>query len=159
MTLKREDQEHRGHPAVWAFLTIVSFPIVLMASDALGARGLWPFAYAILATLAVLILELLVRGGLWPFEKGFVEHIGHPDTPIRILIFIGATLLVLETALIFTVATDRRIDPELVRFVAEKQCSAHPDQLIQGLCGMFRNENDESARSTITQGDLISYVL
>jgi hypothetical protein len=117
-------REHpNGHPEVWAFLTIITFPIVLIASELLGAGGWWPFLYAILATFSVLVLEAIVRGRLWPFEKGFVNHIGHPETPFRILVFLGATLLILQTVLIVGAATDPRFDAPLLGLIIKKECA------------------------------------
>jgi hypothetical protein len=121
----RKKQTPHGHPYVWAFLTLLTFPVVLIASDMLGARGVLPFAYAILATLAVLAFEGLTRKRLWPFEPPFAECLGHPDTPLRIILFLGGFLLILETALLVIAATDLRLDASLVKLVMRKECGAH----------------------------------
>ncbi len=148
--MKRRDQEReeRGHPAVWAFLTIVAFPLVLIASDALGAPGLWPFVIAVLVTLGIFILELLVRGGMWPMEKEFEDFISHPATPLRMLMVLGATLLILETALIFTVVTNRQFDPELVRFVMARECSLQHGAISTNVCGVLERvtKTDDDSR-------------
>ncbi|MBI4138809.1 hypothetical protein HY479_01525 [Candidatus Uhrbacteria bacterium] len=114
----------KGHPDVWAFLTIVTFPIVLVTADSLGIEGLWPFLVAALATAFVIVLEAAVRGRLWIFEKGFIDHISHPEMPARLVLVLGITLLILESALIFFVASDRRFDLSLLGLVARKQCAA-----------------------------------
>ncbi len=113
-----------GHPSIWAVLTLLAFPIVLVTTNMLGVQGLRPFWYALIATFVVLLLEALVRGRLWPFEDGFIESIGHPETPFRIFVFLGSLLLLIETVFIFSILTDKNLDQALVRLVAQKNCTA-----------------------------------
>jgi hypothetical protein len=135
----KQKKDGCGHPFVWAFLTLLTFPVVLITTDMLGAGGLWPFALAVVATLLVLALEAAIRGKLWPFEPQFAECLGHPETPVRILVFMGGVLLILETALILTAATDLRSDPALIGLVMRKECAvrhlAGPDMFCRALTG------------------------
>jgi hypothetical protein len=151
--------DHRqGHPEVWAFLTIVTFPIVLIASELLGAGGWWPFLYAILATFSVLVLEAIVRGRLWPFEQGFVNHIGHPETPYRILVFLGATLLILETVVVVGVATDPRFDGPLLGLVIQKQCALrNASRVADSVCRFLTEPRLASGKARTT--DLSEYAV
>ncbi|MFH1078191.1 MAG: hypothetical protein V1745_02845 [Patescibacteria group bacterium] len=149
-------RKHPGHPYVWAFLTLATFPVVLIATDMLGLRGVWPFAYATVATLIVLALEGTVRGKLWPFEPIFAEFLGHPDTPIRIILFLGAVLLVLETCLIAIFALDRRTDLALLGLVARKQCAAWQDPTSSSICR--RLEAEERHVATVKE-DGLSFAL
>lgn len=151
-------KRRQGHPEVWAFLTIITFPIVLIATDLLGAEGLWPFGFALLGTFSILILEAVVRGRLWPFEEGFIDSIGHPDTPLRILIFLGATLLILETTLIFAVTTDRRFDPALIGFITDKECAARQDPLSNTLC-QWLNQPLLATDAPIRKGSLTGFAI
>lgn len=151
-------KRQNGHPEVWAFLTIITFPIVLIATDLLGAEGLWPFGFALLGTFSILVLEAVVRGRLWPFEEGFIDRIGHPDTPLRILIFLGATLLILETTLIFAVSTDRRFDPALIGFITDKECAARQDPISNQLC-LWLNQPLMARSATIQKGSLMDYAV
>lgn len=112
-----------GHPEIWAVLTIITFPIVLIASEFLDVGQWWSFIYALIATFCVLVLEAIVRGRLWPFEHGFINSIGHPETPFRIMVFLGATLLILETIAIVGAVTDPRFDEGLISLVLQKQCA------------------------------------
>lgn len=137
---------------MWAFLTLATFPVVLIAMDMLGLRGIWPFAYATVATLIVLALEGTIRGKLWPFEPIFAEFLGHPDTPIRIILFLGAVLLVLETSLIAIFALDRRTDLALIGLVARKQCAAWQDPASSSLCR--RLEAEERPVATMKEDSL-----
>lgn len=150
--------KRRGHPEVWASLTLMTFPVVLVATDILGIGGLWPFFLAMAATLGVLILEALVRGRLWPFEDKFSLGLEHPDTPVRILLFAGATLLILETALIYVVALDRRFDLELLSFIARKQCAARQiDPVADKVCKLLTDK--QSSAEYFTRGDALGYAL
>lgn len=152
----RNRRTDEGHPYVWAFLTLVTFPVVLIATDMLGAEGVWPFAYAILATLAVLALEGLVRKRLWPFEPQFAECLGHPDTPVRIILFLGGFLLVLETALILLAATDPRVDASLVKLVMRKECAARTAS-AGSFCAYLSGERASDSR--MKPRDAISYAI
>lgn len=121
----------KGHPNIWAFLSIIAFPIVLLSMDVLGVSGLWPFIMAMGATLLILVLEAIVRGRIWPFEPGFAEHLGHPDLPMRLAIFMAATLFLLQTAFFIAVSVDPRFDESIMAFVLRRQCvssyaSTHP---------------------------------
>ncbi len=128
------------HSTLWAFLTIIAFPIVLISADILDVSGILPFIFAIVATLLILTLEVAITGRLWMFEDKFINRIGDPEMHIRLLIFVGAMLLILESALILLAATDRRIDPLLLQMIVNKQCSA-PRGLDDGqsLCRDFLN--------------------
>ncbi|MEK7655171.1 MAG: hypothetical protein AAB386_00610 [Patescibacteria group bacterium] len=113
-----------NHPTLWAFLTILTFPIVLISADILDVRGALPFIFAIVATLLILTMEVAATGKLWMFEDKFINRIGDPEMHVRLLIFVGAMLLVFESALILLTATDRRMDPLLLQMIVNKQCSA-----------------------------------
>lgn len=138
MQTKKRSQ---GHPRVWAALTLITFPVVLLTADALDVPGLWPFVYALLGTFLIFMLEALVRRRLWPFEMEFSTTFAHPETPYRILLLLGITLLILETVLIIGVATDRRFDDALVRLILHKQCDGYSGRDTQNapeICQLLR---------------------
>jgi hypothetical protein len=124
----------KGHPGVWAFLTVLTFPIVLVATDIMGFPGLLPFVYAALATLGILMLEALVRGRLWPFEPEFEKVIGEPELPLRLLIFLAALVLVLESFVIFVAIINRGFDTVLLQLITTKECAAAYDTNAVSLC-------------------------
>lgn len=150
--------ETKGHPKVWAVISVIAFPVVLLAAQGLGAPGLWPIVWAASATLLVLLCEVMARGRLWISEPNLAEFISHPETPIRLLIFSGAILLILETALIFLVATNRRMDDGLIGLVMRKQCSAEYDKTARSLCGYLQAPRDALGR-ILFQNDLAAYAL
>lgn len=117
-------KQKNGHSALWAFISIIAFPIVLISADILEVGGLLPFIFAMVATLVILTLEAGITGKLWMFEDKFINRIGDPEMHVRLLIFVGAMLLILESALLFMAATDRRMDPLLLQMIVNKQCSA-----------------------------------
>jgi hypothetical protein len=156
--MKGGKQKNNGHPEIWAVLTILTFPIVLVATDVLDFEGMWPFMIALTATFVVILFEALVRGKLWIFEKGFVDHISHPELPARIIIFVGATLLILETALIFSVATNRQFDRTMLGLVMRKSCSAKYDKTSVALCNFLQAPADSNGERVQQKFDQISFV-
>lgn len=112
----------KGHPNVWAFLTLIAFPIVLLSTDVLGATGIWPFVLAMGATLLILLLEAIVRGKIWPFEPGYAEHLGHPDLPMRLVLFMAGCLFVLQTAFFIAVSVNPNFDESIMAFIQQRQC-------------------------------------
>ena len=123
-----------GHPGFWAALTMLTFPAILVLGTAYDVSVLWAFADAVGVTLLIFVAEAVLRRRLWIFEVGYVEHISHPDTPWRILVFLGMVLLVLETALILVTVTDRRMDRSLLRLVVSKECISPRDDSALALC-------------------------
>lgn len=143
-----------GHPEIWAVLTIITFPIVLIACEFLEVGQWWSFIYALLATFCVLVLEAIVRGRLWPFEHGFINSIGHPETPFRIMVFLGATLLVLETVAIVGAVTDPRFDEGLISLVIQKECRMrHHSKSADAICRIL-TEPKRIVSSTVHTSDL-----
>lgn len=147
----------KGHPEVWAVLTIITFPIVLLSANALGAPSLWPFLIALISTAFVLFLEAIVRGRLWPFEPGFIEHIAHPATPVRLVVFISACLLILETAFLLILSVDRRYDAGLLSWIEHRQCASAYDLRANPLC-LFMNRRAISTQQTTT-GDSVGLAM
>ena len=148
----------KGHPEVWAVLTIAAFPIVLLSTDALGVRGLWTFLIALLATAGVVLIEALVRGKIWAFESGFVEHIGHPETPIRLVVFIAACLLILETTFLFILSVDRRYDAGLLSWIKHRQCASSSDRRANPMC-LFMSQRTTQWIQPATSGDTVGLAM
>ncbi len=135
-----KSKKHEGTPALWAALTLLAFPIILFVADAAGISPLWSFALGVLGSLCVLAAEILIRGRMWIFEDHYVERLHHPRTPIRILFVAAGALLILETALIMTVALNRSADDALLGLVLRKECAATGDQYAQDLCLFLRGQ-------------------
>lgn len=124
----------RGTPGFWALATVLAFPGVLLVADASGFSAAWSVVLAICASVSVIALEILVRGHMWIFEEKYVETFRHPKTPLRILAVAGGALLILESALILTVATDRGADDALLGLVLRKECAAGGNPTSRNLC-------------------------
>ncbi|MEO5927329.1 MAG: hypothetical protein ABIO72_01370 [Patescibacteria group bacterium] len=151
--------KNAGHPEIWAVLTIITFPIVLIASGVLGVGQWWSIIFAILATFSVLVLETIVRGRLWPFEKGFVDSIGHPETPFRIMVFLGATLLVLETVAILGAVTDPRFDEGLLSLVIRKECGIRHFSRSSDLMCRFLTQPQRVQTQRLTTADVADHAI
>ena len=150
--------EPKGHPLVWAVLSVLAFPVILLVAQALGSPGLLPLAWAAAATLIILLCELIARRRLWIFEPQLADFISHPETPLRLLLVLGCVLLILETALIFLVATNRHMDDGLIGLVMRKQCSAGYDKNARALCGYLQAPRNALGQALI-QNDLAAYTL
>ena len=150
---------NQGHPEVWAVLTIITFPIVLIACELMDIGQWWSLIYAVIGTFCVLVLEAIVRGRLWPFESGFIDSIGHPETPFRIMVFLGATLLILETVAILGAVTDVRFDEGLLSIVINKQCAnRHYSRSSEAMC-RFLTEPKTIASSQVHTTELADHAI
>lgn len=147
----------KGHPNVWAFLTLIAFPIVLLSTDVLGASGIWPFLFAMGSTLLILALEAIVRGKIWPFEPGYAEYLGHPDLPMRLVIFMAACLFLLQTAFFVAVSVDPHFDESIMAFILQRQCT-QPGASSLSLCASATKSTNPTLVSS-SLADPIGYAI
>ncbi len=88
------------HANMWAVLTFASFIIVYLTAISMGAVGVMPFIYAAAMLFGVLLVESLIRGRLWLFEDGYRQVFGDPDLGLRLVVFSGMFLLIIETIIL-----------------------------------------------------------
>lgn len=131
-----------GHPRVWAVLTILAFPIVLLAGEIFGFSWAVSFGLALLASFLILCLEGLTRKRSWLFEKPFEDLLGQPDLSLRLIVFVGALLLILESALILIIATNEDFTEQLVELTLYKQCYAEKSRADSRLCAYLKKSED-----------------
>jgi len=147
----------------WAITTIAVFPITLLATDWIGFESVWSFVLGILASLSALALEIMFRGRMWIFEDEFVERFHHPETAKRIFLVTAGTVLLLETALILVVSTDRRFDNAMLALVHRKECILVQDPSAQSICRFLQGQpaKDDGTvdQTTMTEKDPTGYAL
>ena len=115
-------ENHDPRAIMWASLTIAAFLIVFVSSIALGSGGILPFLYGMATMLGIMTLEGILRGRLWLFDDHFKYRLSDPKLPVRLLIFIGGFLLIIETRIIIGVVTNPYLDQSLARLIEWKQC-------------------------------------
>lgn len=123
--------------AVWAIISIVSFPTVALSLTAMGWRTYLSFIMACLVTLAILLIEALVRGKIWIFQKNYQHIFDHQETPFRILVVTGGVLLVLETLLLIQFFQNPAMDGYILNMVARKECHDPQAPLARLICPIF----------------------
>jgi hypothetical protein len=101
MPTKRNKHVRGFHAHVWSSLTVASFLIAYIIAIVAGVKGIFPFVYGGLALLAILGVEALLRGHIWPFDEAYRNRFSDIDgIALRLLLFCGAFLLILETTVL-----------------------------------------------------------
>ncbi|MBU1907761.1 hypothetical protein KKF59_01355 [Patescibacteria group bacterium] len=142
-----------GHPRVWAVLTILAFPVVLLAGEIFGLSWAASFGLALLASFLILCLEGLIRKRSWLFEKPFEDLLSHPELSFRLIFFVGALLLILESALILIMATNENFTEQFVELTLHKQCYAGKSRTDSRLCAYLKKSEDGYIRQNFNLKD------
>lgn len=122
MASKKTFQKCDPRAGVWALLSVVTFIVVFLAYTVQGFGTVHPFLFAGAAMFCTLALEGLARGKIWLFEPGYLDAASHHATSVRMMVFAGAFLLILETALLLAFATDPHFDGVMLRLIEQKHC-------------------------------------
>ncbi len=125
---------HHGHPALWAALTIAVFPIVALSFGWLGMGPFQSFGLGALATIAVLILEAVFRRRWWMAEPAIADLFGDPSFGHKLILAVGALVLVFQTLVLTAFLTSGTLDGNLVRFIAARQCDAPDNAFLSKFC-------------------------
>lgn len=126
--------------AVWAAISIASFPTVVFSLATFGWNYYLTFLLACVTMLAILFIEGLVTGKVWIFQDDYRHIFDHQDTPFRILVVTGGLLLVLETMLLIQFFNNPAMDGFILNIVARKQCGVRNNALTQSICPLFMQE-------------------
>ncbi|MDD2785736.1 MAG: hypothetical protein PHS79_02465 [Patescibacteria group bacterium] len=126
--------------AVWAVVSIASFPTVAFSLVAIGWSYFLAFLLACVTMLVILFIEGVVTGKIWIFHEDYRHIFDHQDTPFRILVVTGGVLLVLETLLLIQFFHNPAMDGFVLNIVARKQCGIRNNALTQAVCPLFSNE-------------------
>jgi hypothetical protein len=143
--MKHQRGQHRGHPAVWATLTIAAFPIVALSLGWAGIDPLRSFGAGALASLMILLIEGVARGRWWIAEPPVARLLGDPEFGSRMLVVLGMLLFVFETFLLASFMTNSTMDGNIVRFVLSRQCASPQSTFMARLCATDRTSVDTDA--------------
>ena len=114
----------------WAFLTIFAFPFAMLVASSYGATAFSSFVYGAYGSLGILVANYVTCGKLWMFTAHWHRRFDHPDFSYRLAVISGAILLILETAFIVFLFTDRSMDRVLLSIVVDRQCQTTDSTII-----------------------------
>lgn len=117
----------------WAVLTIIAFPIGLLAAGAANASSLQAFITGVIACFAVLFANAAADGRLWMFHPSWKERFDHPEFSYRLAIFSGAVLLMIQTIFLVFVLFGSTGNKAMLMLVFERECMA-PRYGIEVFC-------------------------
>jgi hypothetical protein len=133
--MPHEGKKHRGHPALWATLTLAVFPLVTMSLSAMGVGPFRSFLGGAAATLLVLLLEAAARGRWWMADPGIAHIMNDPAFGTRLLIVTGTVVLLFQSFVLVGLLTSGGYDGNVARFILMRQCTAgSQDPLFGRLC-------------------------
>lgn len=128
----------------WAFLTIMAFPIAVLATTAMGVPHLQAFFWGMLSSVAALFANSMVERRLWMFDPKWKEKFERPDFSFRLAVTTGAILLLLESAALVMLFSGN-VERNLMGIVFERSCR-HADTQQVELCSVLSRALTRSAR-------------
>jgi len=120
ITTSHDTPEHHNH--MWALLSITGFLVLYLVAIVWGEQGLMPFFYGSMAMLCILLIEALLRGKMWLFEPQFNHAITRKDMPLRLALFVGCFVFVLESLLTVGVATNPLFARRIGSYLVQQSC-------------------------------------
>ena len=88
---------------IWAALSLGAF-LVTFTYVASMRTTLEAFGLGALALILILIIEGLLRGRVWMLEPRFQKIFEDKNMPVRMLIFTGSIVFILETVILLSMA-------------------------------------------------------
>lgn len=126
----------------WAVLTIIAFPIGILAAGAANASSLQAFVAGALACFAVLFANAAADGRLWMFHPAWKARFDHPEFSYRLAIFSGAILLIVQTIFLVFVLFGATGNRAMLKLVFERECMTPRygfENFCQSLDGTLKN--------------------
>lgn len=120
--------------AMWAVLTVISFPIVSLSMSWLGADPFISFLLGAAASLLVLLLEGAVRGRWWISEPAVTVILGDSAFGLRLLILSGIVVLLFQSFVLTGFVTNGAFDGNVVNFILRRECAPPTNALFIRLC-------------------------
>lgn len=105
----------------WAFLTVMAFPIAVLASTWFGFTQLEAFFWGMAASVAALFTNAMMERRLWMFDPKWRVRFEQPDFSFRLAIITGTILLIIESAVMVFLFSGN-VERNLMTIVFERQC-------------------------------------
>lgn len=105
----------------WAFLTVMAFPIAILAATAFGFSRLDSFLWGMASSIAALFTNAMMERRLWMFDPKWRVRFEHPEFSFRLAIITGTVLLIIESAVMVFLFSGN-VERNLMTIVFERQC-------------------------------------
>lgn len=132
--MKLKPKKVNGHPALWATLTILSFPIVATTVGWLGASSFKSFLAGAGASLAILILEAIVRGRWWMAEPAIASLLNDPHFSRRLIFVTFLLVFVFQTLVLTGFLANPSMDRNVIYFILKRQCVMPTGSWLSRIC-------------------------
>ncbi len=125
--LKHDVDHHFGmskkSASFWAVMTVVAFPVGILAAGSANASSWQSFVTGIGACLAVLFANAAADRRLWMFHPEWKAKFDHPEFSYRLAIFSGAMLLIIQTIFLVFVLFGATGNRAMLKLVFERECT------------------------------------
>ena len=125
-----------AHTWFWAAASLAALPLALIYFSSRGVTAFAAFLLGLLATLLVLFLNVLMEGSLWMFQAHWPEAFARPDASLRLMVFAGALLLIVESAALMYLLVSPSADEAFLLLVRQHRCLVPTDQYRE-LCDVL----------------------
>lgn len=157
MFFKRRGKKIKGRScdpqaALWAGITLITFPIITTCANILGWNPVIGFLLGALGSGSIILIEYFTRKTIWMHDKCFKEWLDHPDTVFRLIAFIAAIMLTFQTILVSAFIFNTSFDSNITKFVLKRQCEVPTDTFFLRVCDLLERDYQRS----LSNADLIS---
>jgi hypothetical protein len=123
-----------GHPALWATLTILAFPIVATTAGWWGMGAFKSFFAGAAATIVVLILEAMVRGRWWMAEPAIAALLNDADFSRRLVMITILLVFIFQTLILTSFLANPSMDRNVMGFILKRQCVSPTGSWLAHVC-------------------------
>ena len=116
--------------------SLIPLPLCLFILPTLGFSALTSFALGLVLTACVLLLNAGVESRVWMMHEEWHHIFSRPDASLRLALFAGALLLIVESAVLVYLLTSPGIDEALLGLILGRQC-ALPKGVFVDMCQLF----------------------
>lgn len=120
----------------WAIASLFPLPLALLILPQYGVSAMASFGIGILGVLLILALNAVMEKRLWLQHDEWREVFARPDASLRLAVFAGALLLIVETAAMVYILLSAGADEALFRYILGRQC-VNPQAFFVEVCSKF----------------------
>lgn len=129
------------HAALWAGLTIVSFPFVALCAHIMGYNPAEGFIAGIIASILVILIEMVTIKRTWIGDPCISEWLGHPELGFRLLSLVAVIVLLFQTFILVSFLVDPSFDMGVAKYILRRQCGTEErSEWFKPLCSVTRED-------------------
>lgn len=117
----------------WAIASLLPLPAALLVLPSFGVSAMASFGLGVLGVLTVLAMNALLEKRLWMQHDEWHEVFLRPDASLRLAVFAGAILLIVETAAMMYILLSSGADQALLEYILGRQCG-QPQGVFIDVC-------------------------